>query len=168
MPPPPLAPPSHDPSAKYRLRFVTALDPVKYAKAFDTLNKLYNANPKLQFHGRPTESFDRLFKRFIRELEYCGITEDQDASRLLPKMLNGPALTFYERHLKARGLALYEAYMLLKRQFYIVETEMRLYEIWETATLESTLMTMTRKGLNPSLRKAFNEFVKELQKVQKD
>jgi len=168
MPPPPLAPPSHDPSAKYRLRSVTALDPVKYAKASDSLNKLYGANPKLQFHGRPTESFDRLFKRFLRELEYCGITEDQDASRLLPKMLNGPALTFYERHLEGKDLALHEACTLLKRQFHTVETEMRLREIWETATLESTLMTMTRKGQNPSLREAFNEFVKELQEVQED
>ena len=165
MPPLPLAPPSYDPLAKYRLRSVTALDPVKYAKASDSLNKLYGANPKLQFHGRPTESFDRLFKRFLRELEYCGITEDQDASRLLPKMLNGPALTFYERHLEGKDLALHEACTLLKRQFHTVETEMRLREIWETATLESTLMTMTRKGQNPSLREAFNEFVKELQEV---
>ena len=80
----------------YKLRSATASDPVKYAKASNSLNKLYGANARLKFSGQPTESFDRLFKRFIRELEYCSVTEDQDASRLLPKMLDGPALMFYE------------------------------------------------------------------------
>ena len=77
-------------------------------------------------------------------------------------MLNGPALTFYERHLKAKGLTFYKAYTLLKRQFHTVETEMRLREIWETATLESILITMTRKGQNPSLREAFNKLIRKL------
>jgi len=163
--PPPSTAPSRDPLVKYKLRSVTALDPVKYAKASDSLSKLYNANPKLQYHGRPTESFDRYFRRFARELEYCGITDEQDASRLLPKMLNGPALTFYERHLEANSPILNEACVLLKRQFHTTETEMLLRERWETVTLESTMMEMARKGRNPSLREAFNEFVKEIQKV---
>src|SRR5438105_13121628 len=139
---PPIALLHNNPSAKYRLRFITALNPARYAKASNSLNKLYSANPKLQFHRRPTESFNRLFKRFIRELEYYGIIKDQDASRLLPKILNGPALTFYKRYLEAKSLALYKACMLLKRQFHTVKTEMRLCKIWETAMLESTLITI--------------------------
>ena len=97
------------------------------------------------------ESFDRFFKCFVRELEYCGIKEDQDASRLLPKMLNGAALTYYDRYLEDKGLILHEACTLLKRQFHTAEIEMRLRETWETISLESILMTMTHKGQNPSL-----------------
>src|SRR5205823_2237159 len=101
-------------------------------------------------------------------LEYCSIKKDQDASRLLPKMLNKAALTYYDQYLKDKGLILHKTYTLLKHQFHTIKTEICLQEIWETTTLESTLITMTHKGQNPSLQEAFNEFVKELQEIQKD
>src|SRR5947207_2996009 len=39
----------------YKLRPVTTSDLVKYIKTSNNLNKLYEANPKLQFSGQPTE-----------------------------------------------------------------------------------------------------------------
>src|SRR6185312_14655562 len=43
--PPSLTASLYDPLAKYRLYSITAYNSVKYAKASDSLNKLYNANP---------------------------------------------------------------------------------------------------------------------------